>query len=67
MAITKEIFVVDGNDHISTIFFKIDRAIANIQARYRLTLTVNDVTIDRNPHGKGQWEYSVKAKVNANR
>jgi hypothetical protein len=53
-------FYVDGKDSAGLLPVALDKAIDELRIKSGLTLTINDVTIDRTPHGDGLWTYILK-------
>lgn len=61
MDTTKHEFIVDGDEDAFILVVALDRALHELESKTGLTITVNDVTIERNPHGRGMWTYTLKA------
>lgn len=64
MAITNHSFIMDGGE--KAIYFlpiAIERAIHELEIKTGLTIFVKDVTIERNPHGDGMWNYTLKVNT----
>jgi hypothetical protein len=53
-------FIIDGDEKAGYLPVALDKAIDYLREKTGLTLTVSDVTIERNPHGSGMWNYTIK-------
>lgn len=59
-------FIVDGDENALGIAMSLGQALIELEKEYNLTIFVKDVTLDRNPHGNGMWQYLIKVTKNAN-
>jgi hypothetical protein len=56
-------FIIDGEEKAGYLPVALDKVLDELylkMGRAGLTLKVKDVTIERNPHGRGMWNYTVK-------
>lgn len=56
-------FIVDGDEVAGLLPVALDKAIDDMREKSGLTIKISDVTIERNPHGNGMWQYTVKVRT----
>jgi hypothetical protein len=63
MATTNHYFIIDGEESLDILSYALATALSELGIKAGLTINVKDVTIERNPHGNGLWNYTLKVST----
>jgi hypothetical protein len=59
--------ILDGEEDFRVLANALRRMIQELENKHMLTIKVKDATIERNPHGDGMWNYTLKVNENVTR